>query len=229
MDLLGNDDLAEISTWADGIKRERTESNAWHFVDIPWNASGFDQQRDCYHPNRRSAASLADHHNCIVDRIAMFETVLADPHAARPDRVEALTFLVHLVADVHQPLHTIAEAHGGNDVPIVQFGRTQCGSRPYDLHGAWDIGLIGHSRRSEREYVRQLEELVSRERLDRQPEGTPEQWANQSFHIARDVWLQEGAAVDEAYYRRSIQIVDEQLARAGIRLADLLNAALGKR
>ena len=157
----------------------------------------------------------------------MFSNVLADKRASRPDRIEALKFLVHFVADVHQPLHAVAEARGGNDVAIVQFGRTECGSRPCDLHGDWDIGLIEHAHQSEREYVTQLEQLISREVLDKQPQGTPEQWANESFHIAHNVWLQEGAAVDEAYYRRNIPVVDEQLARAGIRLADLLNDALG--
>ena len=228
VDLLGDDDLAAESAWADGIKRQRPETFGWHFVDIPWNAEGFNQQRDCYHPSGRSAQSLADHHNCIVDRIAIFQSVLADKRASRADRIDALKFVVHFVADVHQPFHAIGAARGGNDVHVVQFGRTECGSRPCDLHGDWDIGLIEHAHTSEREYARQLEELISREKLDREPEGTPEQWANESFQIAHNVWLQDGAAVDENYYRRNIPVVDEQLARAGIRLADLLNDALGK-
>ena len=228
VDLLGSDDLAEISTWADGIKRQRPETNAWHFVDIPWNADGFNEQRDCYHATSHSLSSLGDHHNCVVDRIAMFEAVLADKRASRADRVEALKFVVHFVADVHQPLHAVGEARGGNDVHITQFGRTECGSRPCDLHGAWDIGLIEHARRSEREHVSQLEEQISREYLDKKPEGTPEQWADESFRIAHTVWLQDGSAVDENYYRRNIPILDEQLARAGVRLAMLLNRALGE-
>jgi hypothetical protein len=158
----------------------------------------------------------------------MFESVLADKHASRADRAEALKFVVHFVADVHQPLHAIGEARGGNDVHVVEFGRTACGSRPCDLHGTWDIGLIEHAHRAEREYASQLEERISRESLDKKPEGTAEQWANESFRIAHDVWLRDGAVVDENYYRRTSPVVDEQLARAGIRLADLLNDALGK-
>ena len=56
----------------------------------------------------------------------------------------------------------------------------------------------------------------------------PAQWANESFHIAHDVWLRDGSEVNEAYYRRNIRIVDQQLTRAGLRLAALLNRALQK-
>jgi hypothetical protein len=225
--LLGDDDLAAISTWADEIRRDRQETYGWHFVDIPWSARGFDEQRDCYHPNRKFPSTLSDHHNCIVDRIEMFQHVLADHHAPRSDRIEALKFLVHFVVDLHQPLHAIAEAKGGNEVHVVQFGSAECGSRPCDLHGSWDIGLIEHAHRSERQYADLLERLIDAQQLDRRAEGAPDQWANESFSTAHQIWVSEDAAIDESYYRRNIHVVDEQLALAGLRLARLLNDALG--
>jgi len=158
----------------------------------------------------------------------MFQSVLANPRAPRSDRAEGLKFLVHFVADLHQPLHAIAEAKGGNGVHVIQFGSVECGSRPCDLHGTWDIGLIEHAHRPEREYARLLEQMITQQKVDRRAGGEPEQWANQSFHVAHQVWVNEGAAVDENYYQRNIHIVDEQLALAGLRLARLLNDALGK-
>jgi len=226
--LLGDEDLATISTWADEVRQERRETSGWHFVDIPWNASGFDEQRDCYHPNGRFSSTLSDHHNCVVDRIEIFKSVLADRHASRSDRIEVLKFLVHFVADLHQPLHAIAEGKGGNDLHVIQFGSAECGSRPCDLHGTWDVGLIEHAHRSERDYADFLEQLIERQKLDHGADGTPEQWANESFRIAHQVWVSEGSAIDENYYRRNIHIVDEQLALAGLRLARMLNEALGK-
>jgi hypothetical protein len=225
--LLGDDDLASISTWADEIRRERRETFGWHFVNIPWNADGFNQQRDCYHPSDRNPSTLIDHHNCVVDRIEMFQSVLANRLASRNERMEALKFLVHFVADVHQPLHAIAEAKGGNDVHVVQFGSAECGSRPCDLHGTWDLGLIEHSHRSEREYAGFLEQMIVKQSLEHRAGGTPEQWANESFRLAHPVWVNERSAIDENYYRRNIHVVDEQLALAGLRLAGLLNNALG--
>jgi len=224
--LLGTDDLASISTWADEIRRERPETFAWHFVDIPWSANGFSEARDCYRPDDRHRSSPEDHHNCVVDRIEIFSRVLADKTARTSERLEALKFLVHFVADIHQPLHAIAEARGGNDIHVVQFGSARCGSRPCDLHRSWDVGLMEHTHRSEGDYAAHLEEMISRQNLERRAGGSPELWANQSFQLAHQVWLNDGSAVDESYFRRNLEVLDEQLAMAGLRLAALLNRDL---
>lgn len=78
----------------------------------------------------------------MVDRIEIFKKVLSDSNASRNDRIEALKFLVHFVGDVHQPMHAIGEAAGGNGIGLTEFGSTLCGRRPCHLHGAWDSGLI---------------------------------------------------------------------------------------
>lgn len=100
---------------------------------------------------------------------------------------------------------------------VAQFGSVECGARPCDLHGKWDIGLIEHGHRSEREYSRFLEQVIVKQSLDRRAGGTPEQWANESFHLAHQVWVNDGSAIDENYYRRNIGVVDEQLGLAGLR------------
>ena len=223
--LLGTDDLASISTWADEIRNDRPETYRWHFVDIPWDASGFDEARDCYRPSRRGSISGTDRHNCVVDRILEFRAVLANQGASSSQRLEALKFLVHFVADIHQPLHAVGKARGGNDVLVVEFGSAQCGSRACNLHEAWDLGLIHHAHLSQQEYVRRLEQsvvrnLASNEQID------PKHWANESFRLAHEVWLSEEGSIDENYYRRNLPLLEQQLARAGLRLAALLNNAL---
>src|SRR6185437_5219976 len=145
--------------------------------------------------------------------------------ASRGDRIEALKVLVHFVADIHQPLHAVGRAHGGNDIYIVQFGSSRCGSRPCDLHGTWDFGLIERTHQRGSEYVELLEKLITSQHLERQAGGNPEDWANESFRIAHEVWLNDGEAVDESYYHRNIPMVDQRLALAGLRLAQLLNDA----
>ena len=227
-ELLGNDDLAAISTWADEIRNQRPETSGWHYVDIPWNAASFSPGRDCYRPDSHHPSSREDHHNCVVDRIEIFQQVLADHHASTAEREEALKFLVHFVADLHQPLHAIAEARGGNQISIVEFGRRQCGRRPCNLHYAWDMELLEHSGRSEQDYVAYLNRFIVEKHLQAESGGTPEAWANQSFQLAKRVWLQDSGSVDEAYYRNNIGVVDMQLARAGLRLATILNHALGQ-
>ena len=227
-DLLGNDDLAAISTWADEIKSQRRETYSWHFVDIPWSANGFSESRDCCRSADTRSAQIQDRHNCVVDEILVSQRVLSAHNASRSERTEALKFLVHFVADIHQPLHAIGEARGGNDIHISEFGQSECGGRPCNLHFAWDIGLIEHAHRSEPEYVTHIERLSVQAKLQDQADGTPEDWANESFKIAHQVWLNDGESVDERYYRQNIGILDKRLALAGLRLAKLLNQALTK-
>ena len=224
--LLGNDDLAAIANWADEVRPNRPESYGWHFVDIPKDSAGFSEERDCYRPDDKRPTSKDDHHNCVVDRITMFKNIVADKSAPQPERLEALKFLVHFIGDIHQPMHAVDEGRGGNDIHISEFGSTQCGKYPCNLHYLWDGDLIEHTGRSEQEYVAYLEKLIAERKL--QAGGTPETWANESLQLARKAWLNEGASVDEAYYRANIGIVDQRLAMAGLRLAATLNDALGK-
>ena len=227
-ELLGNDDLAAVSVWADEIRSERPETYGWHFVDIPMDASGFSEQRDCFRPDEKHPYTLQDHHNCVVDRITIFMQVLANRNAPRQDRIEALKFLVHLVGDIHQPMHAIGEARGGNDIHVSEFGSSQCGKYPCNLHFAWDSGLIEHAGISEKRYVARLNELIASRKLTVQAGGTPAEWANESFSLAKKVWLNGGGAVNETYYESDIGIVDRRLALAGIRLARMINQALGR-
>jgi hypothetical protein len=233
-ELLGNDDLAAVSTWADEVRAERPETFGWHFVDIPMSASGFSEQRDCFRLDEKHPQAQADHHNCVVDRIEIFQRVLADKSKPKADRVEALKFLVHFVADVHQPLHAIGEARGGNDIHITEFGSPQCGNGLCNLHSAWDTGLIEHTSRSgaapfaPEDYPTVIEGVIASHNLLSRPQGTPEEWANESFHLAQKVWVHDGGSVDEAYFRKNIGSLNERLALAGLRLATLLNQALGK-
>lgn len=227
-ELLGNDELAAVAVWADDVRRDRPETFGWHFVDIPKDASGFSEQRDCFHPDENHAYTLQDHHNCVVDRITMFEQVLGNRNEPRQDRIEALKFLVHFVGDLHQPMHAIEEARGGNDIHVSEFGSLQCGTRPCNLHFAWDTGLIEHAGISEERYVARLNELIASRKLNVQAGGTPEEWANESFLLAKKVWLSEGGAVDESYFENDIGIVNRRLALAAIRLAQMINQALGR-
>ena len=97
-----------------------------------------------------------------------------------------------------------------------------------NLHSAWDTGLIEHSGRSEPDYVADIEKLIWRRNLQHEAGGAPQTWANESFHLAQKVRLNDWGSVDETYFRNSIGKLDERLASAGLRLAVMLNQALGK-
>ncbi|HST78170.1 MAG TPA: S1/P1 nuclease [Verrucomicrobiae bacterium] len=226
--LLGHETLASISTWADDVRKQHDEAYDWHFVDIPKDAEGFDEQRDCFRPQDKHKDAQTDHHNCVVDRIEIFEHVLGDANATREQRTEALKWVVHFVGDLHQPLHAIDEARGGNDIKLPVFGNSQCGDYPCNLHWLWDSILLEHAGLSEHDYARRVQKLIRTEHLDQKAGGGPVDWANESHLQARKILQDRPAAVDQAYYDANIKLINEKLALAGIRLASVLNNTLGK-
>jgi len=226
--LLGNDSLASVASWADQVRKDHDESYNWHFVDIPKDAPGFSEERDCFRPQDKHKDAQTDHHNCVVDRIEIFQKTLADENTSRTERVEALKWIVHFVGDMHQPLHAIEEARGGNDIKLPVFGSAKCGDYDCNLHWTWDTLLLEHTGYSEEEYVQRLQKLIEQERLAQQAQGTPEEWANESHVQARQIMEQKPAAIDEPYYQAHIELVNKKLALAGLRLAALLNDTLGK-
>jgi hypothetical protein len=226
--LLGDDSLASIASWADTVRKERDESYDWHFVDIPKDAPGFSEERDCFRPQDKHKDALTDHHNCVVDRIESFQRVIGDEKASRADRLEALKWIVHFVGDLHQPLHAIDEARGGNDIKLPVFGSAKCGDYDCNLHWIWDTLLLEHAGYSEEEYVGRLNTLITQKHLEGKAGGTPVDWANESHLQARHITEAKPAAIDEAYFLSNIELVNERLALAGLRLAALLNDTLGK-
>jgi hypothetical protein len=225
--LLGHDSLASISMWADDIRQQRDDSVDWHFVNIPAAASSFNEQRDCFRPWAKHSGALTDHHDCAVDRIEIFSRVLADLTAPPQQRLEALKWVVHLVGDLHQPLHATESGHGGNDIKLAVFGNELCGEHECNLHRVWDTEMLDHAPLSEQEYVERLQDLIRTESLDRYAGGSPADWANESHGQAQTIINQRPASVDQTYYEANIHLVNERLALAGLRLAALLNRTLG--
>ena len=128
--LLGGEvSLASVSNWADGVRGARPETYNWHFVDIPLGAETYDPVRDCTDTPKG---------DCVIAEIQRAKSTLGDAAADQQARVEALMFLVHFVGDVHQPLHCVGDARGGNDVQVTLFGQHT------NLHKVWDSAFIQH-------------------------------------------------------------------------------------
>jgi nuclease S1 len=214
--LIGNNHLYSVASWADDVRRERRETGPWHYVNIPLG-SKYDSSRDCALP-----------HSCVVAKIDDFVKVLTDKKAPREERAEALKFLVHFVGDIHQPMHAAKEAAGGNGVHVSFLSSNHCGPYECNLHAVWDTSIILRAGMKRGEYAQHEEELIRAERLDEQAGGTPQQWANESLRLAQAAWVHDGTNLDEGYYQREIQVVDRQMALAGMRLAKLLNESIGK-
>lgn len=230
--LLPDRTLADVAVWADEYLPDNIQTAPWHYVNPPLDAVSYDRDRDCPRQPGVTAGSRADRwRDCIVDRILYNQQRLADATLDRADRAIALKFLVHFVGDLHQPLHTLVVGRGGNDIPVVVFGTPMCRSSAgasftCNLHGVWDSGLIAHRNVSDAQYLEELSRQIAANRWDAQPTGTPVEWTMESLALAKSALLPAQGAVDEAYYRTHIPIVDRRLALGGLRLAAVLNQSL---
>jgi hypothetical protein len=203
--LLHGATLASVASWADDVRSSRPETARWHFVDIPREESHYEARRDCA-PDAQG--------DCVIAAIERFRRVLADRRRPESERAEALKFLVHFVADLHQPLHCIDDHdRGGNAVQVTLFGQ------PTNLHAVWDSGLIGHTGLTVAEYVARLETA------DVDASGTPILWAEEAHRAAIDhaYAMPVDHHLDQSYYDANRPVIDVQLARGGTRLARLLN------
>ena len=233
--LLDGQTLADVASWADSITLDQQQTFYWHFLNIPPDAKGYDRDRDCPRQPGVAAGSRADRwRDCAVDRITYWEERLADVKLDRADRATALKFIVHFVGDLHQPFHALGVGRGGNDVHVRVFGEANCSNdparpSPCNLHSVWDSRLISRRDLDDRAYVAQLQKLIVDKRFGAQPQGTPAQWAEQSFRLAKEALVKPDTNIDEGYFRRHIGVIDERMALAGVRLAALLNRTLVSR
>jgi hypothetical protein len=135
-----------------------------------------------------------------------------------------LRYIVHFVGDVHQSLHAVGEASGGNGVHVSFLNSDHCGRYGCNLHAVWDTSMIQQTRINQQEYVQHLEALIRAELLGSQNGGTPAHCANESAQLAAAAWVPDGTNLDDNYYQREIKVVDRQIALARLRLAKLLSA-----
>jgi hypothetical protein len=229
--LLGDESLADVAVWADEYLQGNNQTSFWHYVNIPADARGYDRNRDCPRQPGVSAGGRGDAwRDCVVDRIRYNEERLADRSLDRADRAVALKFLVHLIGDLHQPFHALGVERGGNGIPVSVFGSPTCGYPDgtrfsCNLHALWDSELIAHRKLRDRAYAAELERQITARRWG--ASGSAAEWAMESHALAKAALLPPRGAADEAYYRAHIAQIDERLALGGLRLARVLNQALG--
>lgn len=205
--------MADASTWADQ-QRENEESYRWHFVNIPISAKRYDSR-------------YCSRKGCIVSKIDDFMQILQNPKADKGQKHDALKFLIHLVADLHQPLHVGDHNNlGGNRLQVLFFGE---GS---NLHRVWDSQVMDRHTKSENVWLWDFDFVANPKMVAEWSKGTPEDWATESLLVAGDAFrlpgsgrmIRSGERLGNEYYRFALPVIRTQLARAGIRTAFILNA-----
>lgn len=210
-DLVGRASLARIGTWADEIKSDPAWRHAspWHYI----NAA----------PGQSIESAKRNPDGDVVEAIQRFERVLRDRGSSRKERVEALKFLAHFVADVHQPLHVgYASDRGGNDIRVRWFGETT------NLHRVWDEHLVEHQRLSFTEWVRFFGHAEPGE-IEAWRRSNVYDWARESRSMLPAVYDFGDSRSERTpylgfdYIFKHADGVRLRLLQAGIRLSGMLN------
>ena len=223
----GRTTLEAVSVWADELHGTPGARSSWHYDDVPICGS---EEKARYCPDGQ----------CNTEQLKRLIGVLGDARAPPRERDEALKWVVHLVGDIHQPLHAADNGdHGGNLVPVALEGVHTRGSE--NLHRAWDndlVQLVLHAR-NRQQPPPDIDALAAEASSLAQQvgQGSPDSWARESNNLARNVaYHYAGFAcnsrpagvvvLDAAYLDDAELVVRERLLLAGARLAALLNRAL---
>jgi hypothetical protein len=208
--------LPNACVWADDARKVRHDTRPWHYANVAPDGNSFDESRDC-----------AGADCCVVWAIEENLATLKDRTRPDAERLEALLFVAHCVGDVHQPLH-VGYAHdkGGND-RVVEFFRNRT-----NLHRVWDGQIIRQTRLRWPDFAADVARDISAAQAEAWGQTlSPAAWADESWMLTRVCVyadIPNSGEIGEAYQNANLPVVRERLAAAGVRLAALLNEALGK-
>lgn len=205
--ILNGQGLAMVSTYGDDIKSDKKYDKyyTWHFVNFPFDTKYEDSKKN------KEGDIVMGIQTCI--------DMLKNPNTPKNDKSFYLKFLIHLMGDLHQPLHVgRSEDRGGNDIKVLWH---------YDksnLHRVWDSEMIESFNMSYTELAANSKKL-STEQIKNIQKGSILDWTYESQALAKKVYA--SASTDEKLgYRYSydhFQTVRSQLQKSGIRLAKILN------
>jgi hypothetical protein len=222
--LISNDDqfdsFSDACTWPDHPRQRASQ----HFLNLPRDSAGL------------SSETCPGVSACVVTAIKKDFEVLSSNSASQAQKLASLKFLGHWVGDIHQPLHvSFEDDRGGNNVLVTG----ECGS---NLHSAWDTCLVLKAVGEDAgEAATELLKSITPAKIESWTHSNPMDWANESFAIAEQAQtkycIRQGAScdhpsgkvkIDAAYVAANTPIVKEQLQKAGVRLAHLLDTTFGK-
>ena len=212
--LLGTETLAQAATWPDDMRSDpapfwQRTANPFHYVTVPAGST--------------HAATGAPPEGDAATALARFAAVLRDPAASLEDKRTALRFSIHIVGDLHQPLHAGRPGdRGGNDVKVSWFGEAT------NLHSVWDSGLIDSRQLSHSELAGWLVGAIAPEQVVAWSNPDPEVWIAESVALRETVYPAGPAPkLSYAYAYQHGAELDGRLSRAGVRIAAWLNRVFG--
>lgn len=214
--ILGGESIAMCSNWADFIKSNPAYSYLynWHFINLK---SGMDS----------AAVKNYLDQDTVIDaytKINFLATQLKDRSLPMETKGLYLRMLVHIVGDIHQPLHIgRPEDKGGNTIRVLWFRDS------VNLHQVWDERLIAFQQLSYTEYATAINN-ASKDLISAWKSESISQWIWQSYQIAEKIYAeikQPNQKLEYKYNYDYYDILNRQLLKGGVHLAALLNEIFG--
>jgi hypothetical protein len=208
--ILEGESLAMVSTWMDEIRSDSTYNYTaiWHYTTIPDGKKYEDVEAN---PDGKVVM--------MIEKIT--QDLKGGKLSAKQER-EYLKFLVHLIGDIHQPLHVGKPGdRGGNDVKIKWF-RTDT-----NLHSVWDTQMIDDTKLS---YTELAQSLIKPDKvtLDKWGKATVREWALESMTYRPQVYDIGNGTLSYQYSYKYFSIARLRMLQAGVRMAAVLNSIYGK-
>lgn len=204
--VLGNETLAEVSTWMDEVRSDRDYDYAqtWHYTTIP--------DGETYETAEKQE------NGDVIWAIEKIVKELKAGNLSEEDETTNLKFLVHLVGDIHQPLHVgNGEDRGGNDVKVQWFGSNT------NIHSVWDSRMIDGKQYSYTELANKINHPTKVDVQEWQA-ATVRDWAIESMSYRNRIYdLPENGRISYRYSYDNFDLVEYRLLQAGVRLAGVIN------
>ncbi|MDZ7658320.1 S1/P1 nuclease [Fodinibius sp.] len=208
--VLGHESMAIASTWMDKIKSDPAydHTHDWHWVTIPDGMSYKETEKN---PN-----------GDLINSIRTFIEELKSGSLSAEEEKKKLRMLIHLVGDIHQPLHVgNGEDRGGNEVEVEWF---------YDdssLHRVWDSEMIDDTQLSYTEFSTAINH-PSKKQIETWQDTDVIDWANEAMELRDQVYdLPEDREIGYKYQYENRDLLDRQLLKGGVRLAGVINEIYG--
>jgi hypothetical protein len=197
---LGSMTLEQASTWMDDIRKDSTMDylKPFHYINI--------ERGGHYDPT--SEGNIISELNKVVAELK------DRSHHTKQEIAMDIKILIHLMGDLHQPLHVgYGEDKGGNTIKLTVLGDSS------NLHRVWDTEII------KREHITTatLEEFMAKNNVGNTTDMNFVEWMSEERKELKSVYDFHGN-IDQHYLDKNVALVEKQLARSGLRMATLLNS-----
>ncbi|WNH10906.1 S1/P1 nuclease [Thalassobellus suaedae] len=206
-ELLHNESLAFVSTYADDIKSDKRYNDfyTWHYINIPLESNYEESKKN------ESGDLITGIEHCIK--------IIKDDNSSDEDKAFYLKLLIHFIGDLHQPMHVgLAEDKGGNDFKLQWFYNDT------NLHAVWDTKMINSYDMSYSELAENAN-VLNKEQVKAIQKGSLIDWVNDTHKLTRQVYanVKPDENLRYRYSYDNFKTVRAQLQKGGIRLAKILN------